>query len=116
MSGQRENFVLLTDIPEPVLVGENGAEPAGDLGGAVRAAGIEHDDFVGEIGATCQAAREILLLVKGDQAEGDVHGEPGGGGILVNRISPQRWTATPPMMQNCQDRDSQNRCPPRAAS
>ena len=48
-------------------------ELANDFLRAVRAPGIEHDDFVGEIGATGQAAREVLLLVEGDQAEGDVH-------------------------------------------
>src|SRR6266404_9374506 len=73
MSGQGQRFVFLADVTEPVLMLETAPELTNDFLGAIRAAGIEHDDFVGQLRAALQAAREILLLVERDEAEGDFH-------------------------------------------
>lgn len=65
--------VFLGDVALPGLVFETGIVGAGDFGGAVGAAGIENDDFVGEAAKRGEAAVEVVLFVEGDEAEGDFH-------------------------------------------
>src|SRR6266542_2117146 len=73
VGGEGENIVFLGDIAEPILVEPARPEIAGDFPSGVLTAGVEHDDFLREVGAAPQAAREVLLLIERDEAEGDVH-------------------------------------------
>src|SRR2546426_192982 len=76
MAGEREDFVLLSDVAEPILMLPARAELTRGFFCAVTAAGIEHDDFTGEVGAAFQTAGQVPLLVQRDEAKGDVHSRP----------------------------------------
>ena len=73
MKRLREGKVFLTDITEPILMHHARAELARDVQGRVRAPGVDHENFVGQRRDTFETARQVALLVTGDDARGNFH-------------------------------------------
>jgi hypothetical protein len=70
----RGRKVLLVGVIGPVALVDSGAPSSGNRTGPVPAAGIHHDQFVGDAANRLQAATQMLFLVERDDSDRDPHG------------------------------------------
>src|SRR5262249_6263382 len=63
--------ILLVGVVGPLASKKFGAVLEGDFFGAVAAAGIDDDDFIGNADQGSESAGQVFFLVEGDEAGGD---------------------------------------------